>query len=104
MKRLIALLLLHPSVALAFPWYASGEGIWGADLMSAEERHAYVRALQASTSREACEALVAAQRQRVLARAQARGATLPPPPASPCAFMERMGRFRGDAPACPAGQ
>lgn len=104
MKRLLALLLLHHGLALAFPWYASGEGVWGAELMSPEERSDYVRALQASTRREDCEAVVAAQRQRVLERAQSRGVALPPPPASPCAFMERMGRFRGDAPACPAGK
>ncbi len=104
MKRLIALLLLHQGIALAFPWYASGEGIWGADLMSPEERSAYVRALQTSASREDCEAVVAAQRQRVVERARSRGVNLPPSPASPCALMERMGRFRGDAPACPAGR
>lgn len=104
MKRLLALLLLHHGLALAFPWYASGEGIWGGELMSPEERRAYVRALQASANREECETVVAAQRQRVLARAQARGVALPPPPASPCAFMERMGRFLGEAPACPAGR
>lgn len=90
--------------ALAFPWYASGEGIWGSELLTAEERSAYVRGLQMSTSREACEAYVAAHRQRLLERAQARGMRLPPPPASPCATMERMGRFRPDAPACPANQ
>lgn len=89
---------------LAFPWYASGEGIWGAEMLNAEERSAYVRGLQSSTSREACEAHVAAHRQRILERAQARGIQLPPPPASPCATMERMGRFRPDAPACPAAK
>lgn len=86
---------------MAFPWYASGEGIWGAELLSAEERSAYVRGLQASASREACEAHVAAHRQRVLERAQARGIQLSAPAASPCPSMERMGRFRPDAPACP---
>lgn len=104
MKRLLALLLLHFGAAHAYPWYASGEGIWGAELLNAEERRAYVQTLQASASREACEAVVAAQRQRVLERAQARGVTLPPPPPGPCVLMERMGRFRGDAPACPAGK
>lgn len=103
---LIAALLTCSAVvpALAFPWYTSGEGIWGAELLSAEERSAYVRGLQASTSREACESYVAAHRQRILERAQSRGVRLPPPPASPCATMERMGRFRPDAPACPATQ
>lgn len=91
-----------PGPVLAFPWYASGEGIWGAELLSAEERSAYVHGLQATASREVCEAYVAAHRQRLIERAQGRGIQLPPPPASPCAAMERMGRFRSDAPACPA--
>jgi hypothetical protein len=100
----IAALLTASGPVLAFPWYASGEGIWGAELLSPEERRAYVRGLQASASREACEAYVAAHRQRLVERAQSRGFHLPPPPASPCATMERMGRFRSDAPACPANR
>ncbi len=86
----------------AFPWYAQGEGIWGAELMSAEERSRYVQALQGMRRYDECQAYVAAHRAEIQARARARQVRLPPPPAtSPCEVMQRMGRFSGNAPACP---
>jgi hypothetical protein len=90
--------------AWAFPWYASGEGIWGADLMTREERLEYVKHIREMKSYEECKAYLAAHRKALEARAQARNMTLPPPAGSPCDAMERMGRFSGKGAACPAAK
>jgi hypothetical protein len=46
MRRVVLvglLLLFSPSASHAFPWYASGDNIWGAQLMTAEERQQHVQ-------------------------------------------------------------
>ncbi|MCU0842351.1 MAG: hypothetical protein MUC79_11620 [Thiobacillaceae bacterium] len=94
--------LLAATGARAFPWYASGDNVWGAGLMTPAERGQYVKRIQGMKSGEECRAYLEAHRQEIRARAQARGVALPPPPdTSPCDVMERMGRFSGNAPACP---
>lgn len=88
--------------AQAFPWYASGDNIWGAGLMTPAERSQYVKRIQGMKTRAECDAYLEAHRREIRARAQAGGVSLPPPPdTSPCDVMERMGRFGADAPACP---
>jgi len=82
------------SGAWAFPSYASGDGIWGASLMTAEERQLYVRSIQGMKNYPECQAFVASHRKEVQGRAQAQQANLPPPPSrSPCDVMQSMGRF-----------
>lgn len=93
--------LTSAASALAFPWYASGEGIWGAELMTPEERGQYVKRIQGMKGYEECKAYVEEHRREILSRARAKQITLPPPGGNPCDVMLRMGRFSGDAQACP---
>lgn len=95
--------MLAHATAHAFPWYASGDNIWGAQLMSAEERQQHVQRVREMKSYEECSAYIQAHRAEIRARAQARNLTLPEPAGSPCEVMQRMGRFKADGsePACP---
>jgi hypothetical protein len=95
MKSLIALIALCVSAsAYAFPWYASGNGIRGAQLMTPEERQAHVARLQAMRTLPECEAYWAAHNQDIDARAKKQGMQLPPVQGDPCQVMVRMGRIR----------
>ena len=88
------LALLMNTNAWAFPSYASGDGIWGAHLMTAEERQRYVRSIQGMKNFPECQAFVAAHRQEIQARARSQQVNLPPAPSrSPCEVMQAMGRF-----------
>jgi hypothetical protein len=53
----MALMLAH-ATAHAFPWYASGDNIWGAQLMSAEERQQHVQRVREMKSYEECSAYI----------------------------------------------
>jgi hypothetical protein len=88
---LLSFALASP-VAHAFPWYASGENIWGADLMTPDERKTYVAKLQAQTMDTECRAFIAAHRADILSRAKAKGIALTPPDGNPCDVMKQFGR------------
>lgn len=80
--------------AWAFPSYASGNGIWGAELMTAEERQQYVHAIQDMKSYQECQGYLEAHRKDIQARALAQKINLSAPPSrSPCDVMQFMGRF-----------
>jgi hypothetical protein len=82
------------SGAWAFPTYASGEGIWGASVLSSQERQQYVRNIQGMKSYPECQAYLEAHRKEVQERARVQNVNLPPPPSrSPCDVMQTMGRF-----------
>ena len=95
-RFLLAVLLLSMSVppVWAFPWYASGDQIRGAQLMTAEERQKYVHDLQNMRSMEQCHAYMHDHEYALETRAKASGVTLPPVKGGPCDVMQRMGRFR----------
>jgi hypothetical protein len=78
----------------AFPWYASGDQIRGAQLMTAEERQRYVHDLQNMRTLEQCHAYMHDHESALETRARANGVTLPPVKGDPCEVMRRMGRFR----------
>jgi hypothetical protein len=78
----------------AFPWYASGDQIRGAQLMTAEERQKYVHDLQNIRSMEQCRTYMHDHEYALEVRAKASGVTLPPVKGDPCEVMQRMGRFR----------
>ena len=80
--------------AWAFPSYASGNGIWGADLMTSEERQQYVHNIQGMKSFQECQGYLEGHRKEIQARAAAKNVNLAPPPSrSPCDVMQFMGRF-----------
>jgi len=95
MKSLIALMALCLSAsAYAFPWYASGNGIRGAQLMTPEERQAHVARLQAMKTLPECEAYWTAHNQDVDARARKLNIQLPPVQGDPCQVMATFGRIK----------
>ncbi|MGA7948968.1 MAG: hypothetical protein WCA45_02280 [Thiobacillaceae bacterium] len=95
MKLMIALLVLAASgTAYAFPWYASGNGIRGADLMSPAERQAHVARLQAMKTLPECEAYWTTHNQDIDARAKRQGVQLPPVQGDPCKIMVMFGRIK----------
>jgi len=78
----------------AFPTYASGEGIWGASVLSSQERQQYVRNIQGMKSYPECQTYLEVHRKEVQERARVQNVNLPPPPSrSPCDVMQSMGRF-----------
>jgi len=93
--------LCASGMSFAFPWYASGEGIWGANLMTHDERLQYVKRIRDMKSYEECTAFLDIHRKEIQERARAQNVSLPPPGGSPCEVMERMGRFSGKGAACP---
>ncbi len=96
MKRLTTTLalLMTTTLAHAFPWYASGNNIRGAQLMTATERSAYVAKLQTMKNAQECQAFWTAHNQEIDTRAQTQHVTLPVPQGNPCEVMQRFGRFR----------
>ena len=96
MNRLAAILVLSlsTSIAHAFPWYASGDNIRGAQLMTAQERKAYVARLQSMKSLPECQAYWEAHNKEIDARAAQQKVELPPPQGNPCQVMVQMGKIR----------
>lgn len=86
--------LLSSPGAHAFPWYASGDNIRGAKLMSAEERKQYVIRLQGMRSFTECTEYMQAHYIEIDRRAKAANMLLPPVQGDPCEAMRMMGRFR----------
>jgi hypothetical protein len=95
MKWMIAALALSASFsAQAFPWFASGNGIRGADLMTPQERQAHVARLQSMKSLPECEAYWTAHNKEIDARAKKQGEQLPPVQGDPCQIMVTFGRIK----------
>ncbi|MCA1978151.1 MAG: hypothetical protein LDL19_02845 [Thiobacillus sp.] len=96
MKRLAALLALTSLAPLthAFPWYASGNNIRGAQLMSEQERRDYVAHLQSMKTLPECQAYWDAHNKDIDARAAQQHVALPPVQGNPCQVMVQMGRIR----------
>jgi hypothetical protein len=96
MKRSAALLALSltASLAHAFPWYASGNNIRGAQLMTEQERQAYVAKLQTMKTLPECQAYWDGHNKEIDARAAQQHVSLPPPQGNPCQVMLQMGRIK----------
>lgn len=86
--------LLAAATAHAFPWFASGDNIRGANLMTPQERQAYVSQLQSMQSMDQCRSFMQAHYADLDNRAKDRNVTLPPVSGDPCKVMQSMGRFR----------
>ncbi|MBI1284734.1 MAG: hypothetical protein GC183_10410 [Thiobacillus sp.] len=95
MKRIAVLLALSltASFAHAFPWYASGNNIRGAQLMTEPERKAYVTQLQSMKTLPECQAYWEGHNKEIDARAAQQHVTLPPVSGNPCEVMLKMGRI-----------
>jgi hypothetical protein len=95
-KTLIVVLPLLYAIgqAWAFPWYASGDNIRGANLMTPVERKAYASKLPNMGSLDECRAYMAQHNLELDKRAKERGVTLPPLSGDPCAVMSTMGRIK----------
>jgi len=96
MFRLFFLLVLTllQGQANAFPWYAQGDKIRGAELMAPEERKAYVTRLQSMKTFDECKAYMQEHYLEIDKRAKARNAVLPPVKGDPCEVIKKMGRIR----------
>ena len=96
MKRLAVTLtlVLAAGLAHAFPWYASGDNIRGAQLMTAQERQAHVARMQSMKTLTECQAYWDAHNKEVDARAEKQGVKLPAPQGNPCQVMLQMGKIR----------
>jgi hypothetical protein len=96
MKRIAALLVLSltASLAHAFPWYASGDNIRGAQLMTEQERHAYVSQLQNMKTLPECQAFWDGHNKEIDTRAAQQHVALPPVQGNPCQVMAIMGRIK----------
>lgn len=96
MRRLFlsALLLLLNGQALAFPWYSQGDNIRGAQLMTPDERKAYVTRLQSMKSFDECKGYMQAHYLELDKRAKERSVVLPAIQGDPCEAMKTMGRIR----------
>ncbi len=93
-KRLaIALLFLAPQ-AQAFPWYAGGENIRGAQLMTPEERKTHTARIQGMQNFDECRTYMQGHYLELDRRAKERNVALPPVQGDPCEVMRTMGRFR----------
>ncbi len=93
----ISLLLalgLFQGQALAFPWYAQGDNIRGAQLMTPDERNAYVSRLFNMKSFEECRGYMQGHYLEIDKRAKERNVSLPPVQGDPCEVMQKMGRVR----------
>ncbi len=91
---LMFVLVLLNSQAQAFPWYAQGDNIRGAQLMSPEERKAYVARLQSMKTFDECKGYMQAHYLEIDKRAKERNTVLPPVQGDPCEVMKTMGRVR----------
>jgi len=87
-------MVLFSGQASAFPWYSQGDNIRGAQLMSADERKAYVSRLQSMASFEECKEYTQAHYLEIDKRAKERGVILPAVKGDPCEVMKTMGRVR----------
>lgn len=96
MIRLFPFLLiaLLNASAHAFPWYAQGDNIRGAELMSPEERKAYVTRLQGMKTFNECKAYMQEHYLEIDRRAKAKNTVLPPVKGDPCEVIKSMGRIR----------
>lgn len=95
MKKVLFLsLLFSASQALAFPWYASGDNIRGAQLMTPEERKEYASRLPNMKSMDECRTYMNAHNLELDKRAKDRGVILPPISGDPCVVMKTMGRIK----------
>lgn len=96
MKRIFfsVLLVLFSAQAWSFPWHAQGDNIRGAQLMSPDERKAYVSRLLNMKSAEECKGYMQAHYLEIDKRAKQRNVILPPVQGDPCEVMMRMGRIR----------
>ena len=91
---LSVLLVLMSGQTLAFPWHAQGDNIRGAQLLSPEERKAYVSRLLDMKSAEECKSYMQSHYLEVDKRAKDRNVVLPPIQGDPCEVMLKMGRIR----------
>ncbi len=89
----LALVLLNAQ-AHAFPWYAQGDNIRGAELMSPEERKAYVTRLQSMKTFNECKVYMQEHYLEIDKRAKAKNSVLPPVKGDPCEVIKSMGRIR----------
>jgi hypothetical protein len=80
--------------AHAFPWYAGGDNIRGAQLMTPDERKAHVERLQSMRNFDECQVYMRAHYLDLDKRAQDKRVSLPPVQGDPCEVMRTMGRFR----------
>jgi hypothetical protein len=96
MKRLAATLtlVLAAGVAHAFPWYASGDNIRGAELMTPQERQTHVAKLRSMKTLDECQAYWDAHNKEIDARAAKQQVKLPAPQGNPCQVMLQMGKIR----------
>jgi hypothetical protein len=96
MKRIAATLALSLFVTLAqaFPWYASGNNIRGAQLMTEQERQTYVTKLQGMKTLTECQAYWEGHNKDIDARAAQQHVSLPPVQGNPCQVMSKMGRIK----------
>jgi hypothetical protein len=93
-KYLAVSLLCLATQVQAFPWYAGGENIRGAQLMSPEERKAHVARIQGMRSFDECRAYMQGHYLELDRRAKERNVVLPPVQGDPCEVMRTMGRFK----------
>jgi hypothetical protein len=96
MKRIAATLALSlfTTLAHAFPWYASGNNIRGAQLMTEQERQTYVARLQSMKTLVECQAYWEGHNKDIDARAAQQHVALPPVQGNPCQVMSKMGRIK----------
>ena len=93
----ISLLLVLATLAgqaSAFPWYAQGDNIRGAQLMTPDERNAYVSRLLGMKTFDECRGFMQAHYLEIDKRAKERNVALPPVQGDPCEVMKSMGRVR----------
>ena len=90
---LLALSLITP-LAQAFPWYASGNNIRGAQLMTEQERHDHVAQLQNMKTLSECQAYWEGHNKEIDKRAAQQHVTLPATQGNPCQVMMQMGRIK----------
>lgn len=93
-KRLAITLMFIATQVQAFPWYSGGDNIRGAQLMSADERRAYVARLQNMHNFDECRAFMQGHYLELDRRAKEKNVVLPPVQGDPCEVMRAMGRFR----------
>ncbi len=96
MSRLLILitLLATSQVTQAMPWYASGDNIRGASLLTPDGRKQHVSRLQGMRSFTECSEYMQGHYIEIDRRAKAANIALPPVRGDTCEVMKTMGRFR----------
>lgn len=96
MSRFTLLLILASvsQASWAMPWYASGDNIRGAKLLTPEERKQHVNRLQGMRSFSECSEYMQGHYIELERRAKAANSLLPPIQGDPCEVMKTMGRIR----------